>query len=114
MQSNTTSQKRQGEGGNAAWRGCVGYKCRGDVGPLGPLGYDFSQHSPTTRPSVGRTAGKAFLLSGRVELSSAEAHVIKGGTVGVVELTQDDRTLAHTELKSALIGSWYSYPVVEV
>ena len=72
MQSNTTSQKRQGEGGNAALRGCVGYKCRGDVGPLGPLGYDFSQHSPTARPSVERTAGKAFLLSGRVLLSSAD------------------------------------------
>ena len=33
---------------------------------LGSLGYHFSQHSPTTRPSVERTAGKAFLLSDRV------------------------------------------------
>ena len=33
--------------------------------PLGPLGYNFSQHSPTTRPSVERTAEKAFMLSRR-------------------------------------------------
>jgi len=29
---------------------------------LGPLGFNFSQHSSTTRPSVERTAEKAFLL----------------------------------------------------
>jgi len=33
---------------------------------LGPLGYNSSQHSPTTRPSVERSAYEAFLLSGRV------------------------------------------------
>ena len=27
--------------------------------PLGPLGFNFSQHGPTTRPSVKRTAEKA-------------------------------------------------------
>ena len=36
-------------------------------GPLGPLGFKCSQHSPTTRPSVERTAEKAFLLSDRVQ-----------------------------------------------
>ena len=36
------------------------------MGPLGPLGYNFSQHGPTTRPSVERTAEKAFLLPDRV------------------------------------------------
>ena len=30
--------------------------------PLVPLGYNFSQHSPTAHPSVERTAGKAFLF----------------------------------------------------
>jgi hypothetical protein len=57
--------------------------------PLGPLGYDFFPHSPTTRPSPERTAGKAFLLSDRVSLSSAEARVEgrKGGSVGVGEGT---------------------------
>ena len=35
------------------------------LGPLGPAGFDFSQHGPTTRPSVGRTADKAFSLSDR-------------------------------------------------
>ena len=47
----------------------------------------FSQHSPTTRPFVERTAEKGFLLSGRVWLSSTEARVegIKGGSVGVGE-----------------------------
>ena len=42
---------------------------------------------PTTRPSVERTAEKAFLLSDRVSLSSAEAREegIKGGSVGVFE-----------------------------
>ena len=29
------------------------------VGPLGRLGYNLSQHSPTRRPSVERTAEKA-------------------------------------------------------
>jgi hypothetical protein len=37
-----------------------------DLGPEGPLGFNFAQHSPTTRPSVERTAEKAFLLSDRV------------------------------------------------
>ena len=36
------------------------------VGWLGPLGFNFSQHGPTTRPSVERTAEKAFMLSDRV------------------------------------------------
>jgi hypothetical protein len=50
------------------------------LGPLGPLCFNFAHHSPTTHPSVERTAKKAFLLSDRVSLSSAEARVeeIKG------------------------------------
>ena len=41
--------------------------------PVGPLGFKRSKHSPTTRPSVERTAEKSYLLSDRVQLSSAEA-----------------------------------------
>jgi len=36
-----------------------------DARPLGPLGFSFAQHSPTTRSSVERTAEKAFLLPDR-------------------------------------------------
>ena len=59
-------------------------------GPLGPLGFNFSQHMPTTRPSVERTAEKAFLLSDRVSLSSAEAREegIQGGSTDRVHLRQ--------------------------
>ena len=58
--------------------------------PLGSLGFKCSQHSPTTRPSVERTAEKAFLLSDRVSLSSAEAREegIQGGSLGVFEIDQ--------------------------
>ena len=69
--------------------------------PLGPLGYNFFPHSPTTRPSPERTAGKAFLLSDRVSLStvvsSAEARVEgrKGGSVGVGEGTPTSGVHAH-------------------
>ena len=44
----------------------------------------------TTHPSVQRTAGKAFLLSDRVLLSSAEAREegIQGGPRGVFEAAQ--------------------------
>ena len=35
-------------------------------GPLGPLGFNYSQHGPTTRPSIERTAEKAFLRPDRV------------------------------------------------
>ena len=54
----------------------------GSQHPLGPLGLNFAQHSPTPRPSVERTAEKAFLLSDRVSLSSAEAREegIQGGS----------------------------------
>ena len=53
--------------------------------PLGPLGFNFSQHGPPTRPSVERTADKASSLSDRVQLSCAEGRVegIVGGSVGV-------------------------------
>ena len=44
------------------WCGQV-YRTRVDVGPLG---FNFSQHGPTTRPSVQRTEEKAFMLSDRV------------------------------------------------
>jgi hypothetical protein len=56
-----------------------------DFVDLGPLGFNFAKHGPTTRPSVERTARKAFLRSDRVWLSSAETRVeeIKGGSVGV-------------------------------
>ena len=55
--------------------------------PLGPLGFNFAQHSPTTRPSVERTAENAFMLSGRGQLSFAEARVegTVSGSVGVGE-----------------------------
>ena len=36
------------------------------LGMVGPLGFNFAQHGPTTRPSVERTAEKAFMLSDRV------------------------------------------------
>ena len=32
------------------------------VDPLVPLSFDISQHGPTIRPSVERTAEKAFML----------------------------------------------------
>ena len=56
----------------------------------GPLGLNFSQHGPTTPPSVKRTAEKAFMLSDRVSLSSAEARVeyMVGGSVGVFDSIQ--------------------------
>jgi hypothetical protein len=59
---------------------------------------------PTTRRSVEGTAEKAFLLSDRVELSSAEAREegIQGGSVGVLELIQKIALITHTEPKSAL------------
>ena len=63
---------------------------RVDFVPSGPSGFECSQHSPTIRPSVERTAEKAFLLSDRVKLSSAEARVermiteFKVGSVGVL------------------------------
>ena len=52
---------------------------------------------------VERTAEKAFMLSDRVELSSAEARVegIVGGSVGVFELSQGP-ALAHTPNPSQL------------
>ena len=58
---------------------------------------------PTTRPSVKRTAEKAFLLSDRVELSSAEAREegIQGGSLGVFEATHGARARPRTEPKSA-------------
>ena len=36
--------------------------CRPPPCPVGPLGFNFSQHSPTTRRLAERTAGEAFLL----------------------------------------------------
>ena len=39
--------------------------------PLGPLGSNFSQHGPTTRPSVERTAEKAFCF--RIAFSSPQS-----------------------------------------
>jgi len=60
--------------------------------PSDPLGYNFSQHSPTTRPAVEKTAEKVFMLSDRVELSSAEARVaeIKDGSVGVLTVGHEE------------------------
>ena len=60
---------------------------------------------PTTRPSVERTAEKAFLLSDRVSLSSAEAREegIQGGSLGVGEgIPIGCHAHTHTEPKSAL------------
>ena len=42
-----------------------------ETGPLGPLGFKCSQHSPSTRPSVERTAEKAFLLLDRALVPSS-------------------------------------------
>ena len=56
---------------------------------------------------VERTAEKAFMLSDRVQLSSAEAREearveeIVGGSVGVLELIQKDLARTHTKPKSA-------------
>jgi hypothetical protein len=52
-----------------------------------------------------RTAEKVFMLSDRVELSSAEARVegIVGGSVGVLELSQSARARTHTEPNSAVL-----------
>ena len=47
-------------------------------GPSGTLCFKCSQHSPTTRPSVERTAEKEFMLSDRVQLSSVEGGVTQG------------------------------------
>ena len=67
--------------------------------PLGPLGYNISKHSPTTRSEVERTARKEKMLSDRVWLPSAEARVegIKGGSAGVFVRVSPDRPLSsHT------------------
>ena len=61
-------------------RTCIGLSFRS-------FRFEFAQHSPTTRPSVERTAERALMLLDRVKLSSAKARVegIKGGSVGVGE-----------------------------
>ena len=81
------------------------------VGLSGPSGYNFSQHSPTTRPSVERTSDKASLLSDRTELSPAEARVegIVGGSVGVFELSQSARARTHTKPKSDVLRLMVSH-----
>ena len=60
--------KREGGPGPAASDGVSSSQTRlpSSPCPLGPLGFNFSQHGPTTRPSVERTAAKAFLLPDRV------------------------------------------------
>ena len=85
---------------------------RRSVGPLGPLGFNFSQHMPTTRPYVERTAEKAFLLSDRVSLSSAEAREegIQGGSLRVFGgIPIGDHALPRTEPKSALMRLMVSH-----
>ena len=54
---------------------------------------------------VERTAEKAFMLSDRVLLCSAEARVeeIMGGSVGVVELFQNRIALFHTPNPSQVL-----------
>ena len=56
-------------------------------GALGSFGFQCSQHTPTPRPSVERSAEEKYLLSDRVKLPSAEARIkgMKGGPVGVGE-----------------------------
>jgi hypothetical protein len=49
-----------------AWARAQGKPYGAYGAPLGPLGFNFAQHSPTTRPSVEKTAEKAFLLSDRL------------------------------------------------
>ena len=77
----------------------------GLLNPLGPSGCNLSQHTPTTRLSVERTADKACLLSDRVELSSAEAREegVQGGPLGVFEPIQRTISRARAEPKSASI-----------
>ena len=52
---------------------------------LGSLGFNSPNIAQRHALHVERTAEKAFMLSGRVKLSSAEARVeeIEGGSVGV-------------------------------
>ena len=59
---------------------------------LGPLGFNSPNIAQRHALHVERTAEEAFMLSDRVQLSSAEARVekIKGGSVGVFELIQKD------------------------
>ncbi len=67
---------------------------------------------PTTRPSVERTAEKAFLLSDRVELSSAEARVeeIVGGSLGVFGgMRHRCHARPRTEPKSAFLRLMVSH-----
>ena len=54
-------------------------------GPLGPLGFNFSQHGPTTRPSRRKDCRESIYAFGSHLASSAEARVeeIVGGSVGV-------------------------------
>ena len=42
-------------------------------GPLGPLGFNLAQHSPATRPSVERTAEKAFCVRNAFSVGQAAA-----------------------------------------
>ena len=69
----------------------------GKVCPLGPLGFNSPNIAQRHALHLERTAEKAVMLSDRVELSSAEARVeeIKGGSVGVFELSHPARARTH-------------------
>jgi hypothetical protein len=90
--------REQGDSISHLFRADSGRRLATRTGPLGPLGVDFCQHGPTTRPSVERTAQKAFLLPDRFELAGAEASVngIVSGSVGVFEIIQDRIAPSHT------------------
>ena len=53
--------------------------------PLGPLDVNFSQHGPTTRPYVERTADTASLLSDRVSQCTTPMSAWKGIAVWGLE-----------------------------
>jgi len=62
------SEISQGAGAEEA-RPCG---CR-KVDPLGPLGFECSQHRPTPRPSVERIRRKGLFQISRIQPSSAES-----------------------------------------
>ena len=80
---------------------CIPLKWRGGAyaPTAGPLGFNSPNIAQRHALHVERTAEKAVMLSDCVELSSAEARVeeIKGGSVGMFELSHPARARTHTQ-----------------
>ena len=95
-----------GQRGMAGRSRARGMQAKVWVGPLGPLGFDFAQHSPTTRPSVERTAEKVFCF--RNAFSSPVQRLVhmryRVALSGCFELNHMGPLATHTEPKSA--GLW--------